>query len=252
MSLRDKRQIMTKSLVGKQHIKEVLSGMLMGEILHPREMWLVSAWVSDFELLDNRSGAWDLLNPSWGHRMVTFFEMLETAVSNGCHLNVVVKKHESNLKPVTQLNKRLGRFTTYRLEETQKLHTKGLLTKHAFLGGSMNFTYSGTNRNEEMMIFDRDPNVLANTGLEFSTSYLRKSSADLFARPNTLFASPSANSAFEHALPGSVTAETIVSPEAPVASQGEDLASAVLTPADLTVANLASENQQEDDDDCLF
>lgn len=245
MSLRDKRQIMTKSLVGKQHIKEVLSGMLVGEILHPREMWLVSAWVSDFELLDNRGGAWDLLNPSWGHRMVTFFEMLETAVSNGCHLNVVVKKHESNLKPVTQLNKRLGRFITYRLEEAKRLHTKGLLTKHAFLGGSMNFTYSGTNRNEEMMIFDRDSNVLANTGLEFSTSYLRKSSEDLFA-------SPSANSAFEHALPGSVTEETIVSTEVPVASKGEDLASAVLTPDDLAAANLASENQQEDDDDCLF
>ncbi|GMM91153.1 phospholipase D-like domain-containing protein DpdK [Vibrio fortis] len=247
MSLRDKRQIMTKSLVGKQHIKEVLSGMLVGEILHPREMWLVSAWVSDFELLDNRSGAWDLLNPSWGHRMVTFFEMLETAVSNGCHLNVVVKKHESNLKPVTQLNKRLGRFTAYRLEEAKKLHTKGLLTKHAFLGGSMNFTYSGTNRNEEMMIFDRDPNVLANTGLEFSTSYLRKSSTDLFARPNTLFASPSVNSAFEHTLPGSVTEENNVPPEVTIASQGEDLASAVLTPA-----NLTSENQKEDDDDCLF
>ncbi|MFA0415279.1 phospholipase D-like domain-containing protein DpdK [Vibrio renipiscarius] len=247
MSLRDKRQIMTKSLVGKQHIKEVLSGMLMGEILHPREMWLVSAWVSDFELLDNRSGAWDLLNPGWGHRMVTFFEMLETAVSNGCHLNVVVKKHESNLKPVTQLNKRLGRFTTYRLEETQKLHTKGLLTKHAFLGGSMNFTYSGTNRNEEMMIFDRDPDVLANTGLEFSTSYLRKSSAELFARPNILFASPSAISDFKHGSPGSVTSETIVSPEVLVTSQGEDLAAAVLAST-----NLAAENQQEDDDDCLF
>ncbi|AYO14659.1 PLD-like domain protein [Vibrio owensii] len=247
MSLRDKRQIMTKSLVGKLHIKEVLSGMLMGEILHPREMWLVSAWVSDFELLDNRSGAWELLNPSWGHRMVTFFEMLETAVSNGCHLNVVVKKHESNLKSVTQLNKRLGRFSTYRLEETQKLHTKGLLTKHAFLGGSMNFTYSGTNRNEEMMIFDRDPNVLANTGLEFSTSYLRKSSADLFALPNTLFASLSANSAFEHPSPGSVTSETIVLPEASVTYQGEGLGD-----VPLAAANLASENQQEDDDDCLF
>ncbi|MCG9751350.1 phospholipase D-like domain-containing protein [Vibrio brasiliensis] len=233
MSLRDKRQIMTKSLVGKQHIKEVLSGMLMGEILHPRELWLVSAWISDFELIDNRGGAWDLLNPSWGHRMVTFFEMLETAVSNGCHLNVVVKKHSNNLKPVAQLQKRLGRFAHFRLEETEELHTKGLLTKHAFLGGSMNFTYSGTNRNEEMMIFERDPNVLANTGLEFSTSYLRRSAARLFARTEV-----AASSASIHSAPSASTPFTL-----------EPTTTKSVTS---TQPELSQPTQEEDDDDCLF
>ncbi len=243
MSLRDKRQIMTKSLVGKQHIKEVLSGMLMGEILHPREMWLVSAWISDFELLDNRGGAWDLLNPSWGHRMVTFFEMLETAVSNGCHLNVVVKKHSNNLKPVAQLQKRLARFAHFRFEETEELHTKGLLTKHAFLGGSMNFTYSGTNRNEEMMIFERDPNVLANTGLEFSTSYLRRSAAGLFARTAVAASGVSIHSAPSAAAPSACAPFGVASLTAePTTAQSEIS----------TQPELSQPAQEEDDDDCLF
>lgn len=186
MSLLDKRQIMTKSFVGKQHIKQVLSSILMGEILCPKEIWLVSAWVSDFEILDNRGGAWDLLNPSWGHRTVTFFEMLETAVRNGCRLNVIVKKHPTNDQPVAILKKSLEHFVNFYFEEVTDLHTKGLLTKNAFLGGSMNFTYSGTNRNEEMMLLDRDHNVIANTGLEFASSYLREPQTDLFVSPQQL------------------------------------------------------------------
>lgn len=234
MSLRDKRQIMTKSFVGKQHIKELLSGMLMGEILNPGEMWLVSAWVSDFELLDNRWGSWDLLNPSWGHRMVTFFEMLETAVSNGCQLKVVVKKHETNINSIIELNKRLARFATYRLEETPELHTKGLLTKHAFLGGSMNFTYSGTNRNEEMMIFDRDPNVLSNTGLEFSSSYMLAPKEDLFSSLPTI----------QHG----VGASRELNSDNTSWSQDGDLAT---LSDNESIKNTLSQDS-EDDDDCLF
>lgn len=95
MITQEKRQIMTKTYIGKRQIREVLSGIMTGLIVSPQEIWLVSAWVSDFELLDNRGGDWSVLNPSWGSRTISFLEVLETVVLSGSKLNLVVKKRRS-------------------------------------------------------------------------------------------------------------------------------------------------------------
>jgi len=171
MTISYTRQIMTKTFAGKRQIKEVISSMLISEIMNPKEIWLVSAWVSNFDLLDNRAGAWDILNHSWGHRVIPFFEVLESVVSSGCKVNVVIKDHETNCSALNHLRNALSSYHNFQILLTDDLHTKGLLTNDAFLSGSMNFTYSGTNRNDEMMTFERSDSVVANTFLHFSSSY---------------------------------------------------------------------------------
>ncbi|EHR1106442.1 hypothetical protein KS880_000943 [Vibrio parahaemolyticus] len=162
---------MTKTFSGKRQIKEVISSMLISEILNPKEIWLVSAWISNFDLLDNRSGVWDVLNHSWGHRTVTFFEVLETVAVSGCKVNLVVKEHETNTVALNEIKSKLSAYQNFKLLLSDSLHTKGLLTNDAFLSGSMNFTYSGTNRNDELMTFTRADDDIANMFLDFSSSY---------------------------------------------------------------------------------
>lgn len=165
------RRIMTKTFAGKRQIREVIASMLISEILNPREVWLVSAWVSNFDLLDNRSGAFDALNPSWGHRMLTFFEVLESVVDAGCSVNFVLKDHETNTSALTEIKAKLATSHNVKLKLSEELHAKGLLTKDALLIGSMNFTYSGTNRNDELMTLDRSEEAIADAFREFTTAY---------------------------------------------------------------------------------
>jgi phosphatidylserine/phosphatidylglycerophosphate/cardiolipin synthase-like enzyme len=173
MTLALKRQIMTRTYIGKRHIKEVISSMLSGVILNPQKIWLVSAWISDFEILDNRGGCWDLLNPTWGHRIVTFFDLLEIATLNGCQLNIVVRKHSNNDKAILVLKKKLGKSPLFHIEESKNLHSKGLLITDAFLSGSMNFTYSGANKNEELMSLERDPVFISEISLHYAETYFK-------------------------------------------------------------------------------
>lgn len=54
------------------------------------EIWFVFLWLSDFDLLDNRFGDWDVLNFVWGFRRVRFSEFLLFVIEVGCNLNFVI------------------------------------------------------------------------------------------------------------------------------------------------------------------
>ncbi len=64
------RQIFLHGPLGQRHLREVLSGIMTGLFMAPERIWLVSPWVSDFPVLDNKTGDWDSLNPSWGKREI--------------------------------------------------------------------------------------------------------------------------------------------------------------------------------------
>ncbi|EJC6828440.1 TPA: hypothetical protein NKQ52_004682 [Vibrio parahaemolyticus] len=174
-----KRQIMTKTYIGKRQIKEVISAVLVGAITSPQEIWLVSAWVSNFELLDNRGGDWSSLNPSWGCRIISFFEVLETAVLTGCKLNLVVKKDDQNEAIIQAFSTRLKHSPLFRVEVSDDLHTKGLLMESAFLSGSMNFTFYGTNKNDEEMTFFIDSRTISDTKLFYQTAYFANTEQEI-------------------------------------------------------------------------
>ena len=99
------RQFFLHGPYGDVQLKETLGVLLAGLILSPDELWLVSPWVTDFDLLDNRSGDWDYVQPSWGARFVRFSEMLVAAVESGCTLNLVTNRDELNQTFYTSLIK---------------------------------------------------------------------------------------------------------------------------------------------------
>ena len=165
------RQVITKNALGKRHIKEVLGSTLAGLILSPQEIWLVTAWISDFDLLDNRSGNWNYLHAGWGNRFISFIELLEVAVISGCKLSLIVKKSEVNEPAIKKICNNLNNHKNFKLGITDDLHIKGLLTESCFMRGSMNFTFSGANRNEELVDFSREQTTIFDARIEFKNTY---------------------------------------------------------------------------------
>ncbi|WP_303245298.1 phospholipase D-like domain-containing protein DpdK, partial [Salmonella enterica] len=86
------RQIFLHGPLGQRHLREILSAQFSSLILYPELIWLISPWMSDFDVIDNRGGQWSFLDPSWGARMISFQELLATAINNGCPLRIVTRE----------------------------------------------------------------------------------------------------------------------------------------------------------------
>lgn len=165
------RQIFLHGSLGQRHLKEVLSGLMAGLFIKPERIWLVSPWVSDFSVLDNKTGDWDALNPSWRNREISFLELLADVVNNGCSLRLVTQDDGKSKSFIKQLENRLLDSADYKYLDSEILHTKGLLTDYFFLKGSMNYTYSGANLNDEVLELTNDGTMISEALLEFEERY---------------------------------------------------------------------------------
>ncbi|MBW3225285.1 phospholipase D-like domain-containing protein DpdK [Marinobacter adhaerens] len=169
--MNNQRQIFLHGPLGQRQFREVLGAQLAGLIIKPEPIWLVSPWLSDFPLLDNRAGEWDALNPSWGSREISFNEVLACAVNEGCVLRLVTKDDPKNASFINHLKNRLLSSSKLYLKKNDPVHTKGLLTRHFFLKGSMNYTFSGANRNDEHLILTSDKDLISEAFIEFNGQY---------------------------------------------------------------------------------
>jgi hypothetical protein len=165
------RAIILHNELGIRQLKETLSNVLLGLSQCPDTMWLVSPWVTDFDLLDNRSNNWSNLNPSWGARKIRFTELLIFAVESGCKLNLVISEDKKNDEFINRLKTVITDSKSLSIIISETLHTKGLLTSSLWLAGSMNFTYSGTHRNQEQVQLNMSKDVILEMKLEFEQTY---------------------------------------------------------------------------------
>ena len=150
--------------------------MFVGELLVIGErVWLISPWISNVVIIDNRSGSYDVLNPEWGRTEIRLVEVLNSLMIRGVQVVVVTCDIEENrafiksMKDSVDLHS-LESFLTVKYKE--KLHTKGILLAKCLLMGSMNITYNGIEIKDESIQFSVDPEDLAITRLQFET-YLR-------------------------------------------------------------------------------
>ncbi len=165
------RQVFLHSTTGQRVLTEVLGAQLIGLVLKPEPLWLVSPWISNFTLLDNRAGNWDSVEPAWGSREIDFIELLACAVNNGARLSLVTRDDPMNRTFIEQFKKRLNSNAEFRYALRNELHTKGILTRHFFLKGSMNFTWSGMNRNDEYLELNSDPHLIGEALEAFESHY---------------------------------------------------------------------------------
>ncbi|MBA6390471.1 PLD-like domain protein [Colwellia sp. BRX10-3] len=165
-----------KSRISRQNeILDVLSSLFVTEVIQPSStFWLVSPWVTDLELLDNRTGNFDYVEPAWGQRMVQITELISRMLANGGRLNLVTNYDSHNDRFLRQLKERVHNYgVSDRLMIVRKhqLHTKGILGSNFYLNGSMNLTRGGVEFNDEQINLDIGKEAIADAELHFIKYY---------------------------------------------------------------------------------
>ena len=167
------RRVFKSQQTGSATIRELLQSMFVGEMLGSggARIWIVSPWVSNIVLIDNRSGNFDSFSPEWGRREVRLADVLIGLMAHGTEVVLVTRDLETN-RPF--LNRLQEATAMYAIDEQlivqldPLLHTKGILLSHSLLIGSMNLTYNGLEMNDEWIQFSIDPDDIATTRLEFA------------------------------------------------------------------------------------
>jgi len=136
-----------KSIARKSSIQltDCLSSLLALELLSPsRIIYLFSPWISDVLLLSNRFGQFRPLVPELAENDVRLAPLLNILVERGSQIRLLCRPDQ----PYTEdfLRKLSADIEVKRVET---LHEKGLMSEHFYLRGSMNFTFSGINLNDE-------------------------------------------------------------------------------------------------------
>ena len=172
-------RLIVKTLQGsRDEVRDLLQSLLVTELLAPSdEIWLVSPWVTDLPLLDNRAGAYAGLDPSWPKRFLTLAELLAFALKTAplCQLRVVTRPGSHNQR----FCRRLGTLTEldatgdrlFLEDDRETLHIKGLAGSNFALKGSMNFTYNGVEVLEEAVELETDLSQVASLLLSFKSHY---------------------------------------------------------------------------------
>jgi hypothetical protein len=169
------RRIFKSQQTGIATIKDLLQMMFVGEFLQlGNEIWIVSPWITNVVLIDNRSGNFDNLNPEWGRKEIRLIDVLFAFMIRGCVLNVVTRDVDINRPFINGLNdisKSNDLESQLKIVMDADLHTKGILLSESLLLGSMNFTYSGIELNDEWVQFSIDKKEISETRLHFNQQY---------------------------------------------------------------------------------
>jgi len=168
------RRIFKSAVTSQNLIRELLQLMLLGELLAPggERAWLVSPWISNILLFDNRAGGFGSVNPEWGNREVRLIEVAVNLIARGTPLGIATSFDTHNdafIATVNEAAEEAGLSDQLLVVQRQHLHTKGVLLKRGLLTGSMNLTYSGLELNDEMVVYDTNAKTLAEARLNFES-----------------------------------------------------------------------------------
>jgi len=170
------RRIFKSAVTSQNLIRELLQLMFLGELLAPAgdRAWLVSPWVSNVVLFDNRAGGFSAINPEWRPGEIRLAQVLTDLMARGTPLGLATSFDDHNqpfIERLTAAAEEAALADKLTVVRRQHLHTKGILVKRGLLTGSMNFTYRGLELNDEMVVYDTVPKTLAEARLNFE-SYL--------------------------------------------------------------------------------
>ncbi len=153
-------------------IHDVLATALASELLSPSpQLWVVSAWISDIPVLDNRDLRLEpLLGEGWA-REIYLSEVLSLLVTRESRVNLAIRPEPHNDRFLERLDIALQRVDRT-LADAVAVHTGADLHEKTICGfdwlisGSMNFTWRGLERNDEAVTYTVDPALAAQTRLD--------------------------------------------------------------------------------------
>jgi hypothetical protein len=166
------RRIFKTATTSQNEIRELLQFIFVGELLDPgKEIWLVTPWISNVPVLDNRSGLFNMLEPSWGSRQIRINEILVRLLSLGSNIIIVTRPDDHCRQCIARLKEQAEDFGVEKglhIIWKKELHIKGFLTDTNLITGSMNLTNNGLDILDEQVTFDTDRQDIALARLKFN------------------------------------------------------------------------------------
>ncbi|MGW1669132.1 phospholipase D-like domain-containing protein DpdK [Streptomyces sp. NPDC002324] len=134
-------------------VDSMLSAALIAETVNPSsELWLVSPWITDVQVLDNSHGAYDSFFgdvPPLGWRLS---EALTRIASPEARVHVVTRPAPHNAAFLQHLESAPER-DYIRIVQSPDVHEKTLCGEDWILTGSMNYTIRGMAVNDESVTY---------------------------------------------------------------------------------------------------
>ncbi len=142
---------------GSVQLTDCLSSLLALELLRPGpELYLVSPWISNVPLLANRFGQFQAITGESTVRELRLLDILRLLSERGVKVRIICRADETTTADFLRLLPPAIEYCN-----TRTLHEKGLISQHFYLRGSMNFTFSGINLNDESVELTTEPTEVA-------------------------------------------------------------------------------------------
>jgi hypothetical protein len=166
-----KRTVRTRPRNGLA-IGDVLTAALLAELCAPsREFWLVTGWVTDIPVIDNSLRQVDAVIGAESRSTLSLSDVFALLTQRDTHLHVAVREDPHNQTFLDRLRRSCVSDRLH-LYSSSDLHEKIMIGWTWVLKGSMNFTWHGTQRNEEALDFEVDPANAALQRLEVRTRWI--------------------------------------------------------------------------------
>jgi phosphatidylserine/phosphatidylglycerophosphate/cardiolipin synthase-like enzyme len=149
-------------------VDPLLTSVLLAELLKPSDnIWLISAWISDVTGVDNTRGNYDSLFGDAVARIYTLSEILAMLASRGAKLSIVTRDVPENEAFLARLRRAVAQEAQLRVIRSPGIHEKTFCGDDWLLSGSMNFTFSGMNANDEVVTYKVDRPTAAAARVDF-------------------------------------------------------------------------------------
>ena len=149
----------------------LLAGVFAAELVAPsRCIWVVSPWISDVRLIDNRADAFAALR-SWGPRHIRLSECLVTLAELGSWIVIGTTEADSNVGFLSRLgtlfrDRNIDQQLTIDVDASNELHEKAITTDDSVIAGSMNITNNGIFVREEFLELRTDEEFVVRSRMD--------------------------------------------------------------------------------------
>lgn len=153
-------------------ITDLLTSALLSELCRPSsELWIVSGWVTDIPVLDNRHRQYDAVLGNIARSSLLFTEVLAELAVRGSHLHIALRSVAHNIPFRNRLEDRV-RPDRLHLYTSADLHEKIMVGDDWVMTGSMNFTWNGIQQSEESITYTFDNAAAAFERVELRTRWI--------------------------------------------------------------------------------
>ena len=155
--------------------RELLDFFFISELLRRSErVWIVSPWLRNFALFDNRAGGYGALLPEAARKEIRLVDVLRELLIRGSHVTVVTRPPPDGggvPETLREMAAELGCPGRAVVLQRLEVHSKGIVGARAAIIGSMNFTNSGIDVQTEIVQLTTDARTVGELNMEFAQTY---------------------------------------------------------------------------------